>query len=333
MTDATFSVQFAGPHVTIQDGGRPGNMRFGVAASGPMDRTAFAAAHAALGNDPGAPAIEVSPGGLVLHCTGGSVTLAITGGDFIVDHAGNRSASWTALTIRKGEKLTIRAGRSGSWAYLAFCGDLRGGRWLGSQATHAPSGFGGGALKNGLSVVIADARVRDDRLGDIAQPDFAVDGAIRVVTGPQDRYFAADALGQFLSAPFKVSDACDRMGMRLVGPHLRLDDALSIPSEPIVRGSVQVSGDGVPTVLMADHQTTGGYPKIATVISIDADRLAQFRAGQTVRFATVTGGQAIEAVRQFTIRKSRYLAQISVARGTLEQRLMRENLIHGFDYD
>lgn len=330
MSEATFSVQFAGPLVTVQDGGRPGNMRFGVAASGAMDRLAFAAAHAALGNPEGIAAIEVSLGGLILQCTSGEVSVAITGGDFIVEHAGQKLASWTALTVKKGEKLAIRAGKAGSWAYVAFCGTVESDRWLGSQATHAPSGFGGGALTSGQSLSISHAKTCEDRLGDIARPDFVTNGPMRVVTGPQDQYFAKDALTRFLSDPFEVTDAYDRMGMRLKGTELNLEDALSIPSEPIVRGSVQVSGDGVPTVLLADHQTTGGYPKIATVISHDTDRLAQFRSGQQIRFASITSEQAVREARQHAAHKGDYLAQVGIARGTLEQRLMRENLIQGY---
>ena len=329
MAEAAFTVSFAGPLVTFQDSGRPGNMRYGVAASGPMDRLAFDAAHAALGNTPGLTAIEISLGSLNLHCTEGAVTLAITGGDFSVQHAGQKSSSWTILTIRKGERLAISAGKAGSWAYLAFAGMLDAKDWLGSQATHSISGFGGGALQAGQTFKVSDTAIREDRLGEIMRPNFLPDGPIRVVTGPQDQHFASDSVTHFTSDTYKLTDAYDRMGMRLGGPALHLDGALSIPSEPIVRGSVQVSGDGVPTVLLADHQTTGGYPKIATVISSDIDRLVQFRSGQTLRFKAMTSQQATDEARHYATQKARYLAQISVARGSLEQRLMRENLIHG----
>ena len=124
MSEAYFSVTYAGPLVTFQDAGRPGNMRYGVAASGPMDRLAFDAAHAALGNAQGVNAIEISLGGLVLQCTNGAVTVAVTGGDFGVQHGAQKTTSWTILTIRKGERLSISAGKAGSWAYLAFAGDL-----------------------------------------------------------------------------------------------------------------------------------------------------------------------------------------------------------------
>ncbi|SEW47271.1 allophanate hydrolase [Cognatiyoonia koreensis] len=333
MGEAAFSVSFAGPLVTFQDAGRPGNMRFGVATSGPMDRLAFDAANAALGNAAGMTAIEISLGGLILQCTAGAVTVAITGGDFVVKRGAQKTASWTILTIQKGEQLSISAGKTGSWAYLAFAGTLNAAEWLGSRATHSTSGFGGGVVQAGQTITVSDAALREDRLGDIRRPDFMPDGPIRVVTGPQDQYFADGAVACFVSDTFKVTEAYDRMGMRLSGPPLELDAALSIPSEPIVRGSVQVSGDGVPTVLLADHQTTGGYPKIATVISCDTDRLAQFRAGDTVKFASISSPQAIDALRAFQKQRGHYLEDIAVARGSLAQRLMRENLIHGCVYE
>lgn len=269
----------------------------------------------------------------MLQCLEGTVSLAITGGDFAVEHAGHKINSWTILTIRKGERLAIRAGHSGSWAYLAFAGAVQSDVWLESQATHSTSGFGGGALSAGQALTISDIAIREDRQGDIIKPDFVDAGPIRVVTGPQDQHFATSALEQFTSAEFKVTDAYDRMGMRLNGPELALNGALSIPSEPIVRGSVQVSGDGVPTVLLADHQTTGGYPKIATVISCDIDRTTQFRAGQTLRFKSISSDEAVNVVRHHLQEKIEYLQKISVARGSLEQRLMRDNLIHGCIYD
>ena len=330
MSEAVLSVTFAGPLVTFQDAGRFGQMRYGVAASGPMDRLAFDAANAALGNRAGQTAIEVSLGGLMLQCKSGEVTIAVAGGDFVVEHGAQKLQSWTILTLRKGERLAIRAGRAGSWAYVAFAGAVQATDWLGSRATHSTSGFGGGAVRSGDQITVAEAVTREDRLGDIPQPDFLPQGAVGVVVGPQDQHFAKETVAQFVTEAFKVTDAYDRMGMRLSGPQLALKGALSIPSEPIVRGSVQVSGDGVPTVLLADHQTTGGYPKIATVLSSETDRLAQFRAGQPVRFAAVTPELAVKQVRQFLARKETYLADIAIPRGTLEQRLMRENLISGW---
>ena len=333
MSEAAFAVAFAGPLVTLQDAGRPANMRFGVSASGPMDRLAFDAANAALGNKYGQTGIEISLGGLILQCTQGAVALAIAGGDFNVQHGSQKIGSWTVLTVRKGERLSITAGKAGSWAYLAFAADIVATDWLGSQATHSTSGFGGGALGAGQSITLSNVSLREDRLGDIEQPEFLTAGPIRVVTGPQDQHFAASAMERFLTQTYTVSDAYDRMGMRLKGPELELAGALSIPSEPIVRGSVQVSGDGVPTVLLADHQTTGGYPKIATVLSQDTDRLSQYRGGQALRFVEITSAQAVAEARSFGAQKAAYLEEISVPRGSLAERLMRENLIHGCVFD
>jgi len=329
MADAQLYVRFAGPLVTLQDAGRPGHMRFGVPASGPMDRLSFAAAHAALGNPAGQTCVEVSLGGVELECREGDVTLAITGGEFVVNHNGRKSTGWTVVTLHTGDRISVRSGASGSWAYLACSGIIASDTWLDQSATHASSGFGGGALHAGQTLAVRDARVSPDREGAVAPYTQDVKDPFRVVIGPQEECFAPGVADVFTLETFKVSDAYDRMGMRLVGPGLTLNGSLSIPSEPIVRGSVQVSGDGVPTVLLADHQTTGGYPKIATVISCDIDRLVQTRAGQPIQFEAVPADRAIAIVRAEALARDLYLHDIGVPRGTLEQRLFRENLIHG----
>ena len=330
MSDATLAVHFAGALVTFQDGGRLGHLRYGVAASGPMDRVAFAAANAALGNVANKTAIEVSLGGLIVECKSGSVTLAIAGGDFMIEHAGSKTGGWHVLTLRDGERLSVRVGSAGSWAYIAFAGDLVANEWLGHTATHSTSGFGGGAIQTGQQIVVEQAGIREDREGQIEQPDFLPDGTrMRVVMGPQDKWFRAEAIEAFRNTRYSLTNNYDRMGVRLEGEHLALDAALSIPSEPIVRGSVQVSGEGVPTILLADHHTTGGYPKIATVISTDTDVLVQKRSGQEITFETISSEAAIKTARQFALDKNNYLARVSIPRGNLQQRLMQQNLISG----
>ncbi|MFD0916621.1 biotin-dependent carboxyltransferase family protein [Pseudahrensia aquimaris] len=328
MGAARLSVQFAGPLVTIQDGGRVGNLRYGVTASGPMDRTSFAAANAALGNPTDQTCIEISLGGLVVECKEGAVSLAIAGGDFIIDHGGAKTSGWTVLTLQPGEKLAIRGGASGSWAYLALAGGLVATEWLGHTATLSTSGFGGGALQAGQELVVENAEQRLEREGAIALPQFDDDrSTFRVVMGPQDGWFPSAAITAFLEETFQVTDSYDRMGMRLAGPVLSPDGALSIPSEPIIRGSVQVSGEGVATVLLADHQTTGGYPKIATVISADLDRLTQRRSREDIRFEAITPSEAVTLVRARHTALRDYLSTIAEPRGSLAQRLMSQNLI------
>ena len=333
MSDVEFSISYAGPLVTFQDIGRPGNMRYGVSASGPMDIVSFEAANAVLGNETKQTAIEISLGGLILQCHEGSITLAITGGDFLIEYQGQKISSWTVLTIQKGERLSVRAGKSGSWAYLAFSGKLNVKDWLNSSSTHSTSGFGGGILKTGQKFTLTDASNQANRIGPILKPNFNTNDLIHAVLGPQDQYFMNTAIKIFSDSIFKVSDNYDRMGMQLTGPKLELKSALSIPSEPVVKGSIQVSGDGIPTILLADHQTTGGYPKIATVISSDINRLVQLRSNQNVEFILINSNEALQKTRKFLDMKEKYLQKISTSRGTLEQRLMSENLIGGVEFN
>lgn len=321
-------VRSAGPLVSFQDAGRPGNMRFGVPASGPMDRLAHAAGNLAIGNPADATAVEVSIGGVTLEVASGAVTVAVTGGDAVVDRNGVRLPSWHAFTITEGDRVSVRPGPRGSWAYLAVCGHVDVPSWLGHTATHSMSGFGGGALHAGDEFEVTDARVVADREGEIPPPPVGrPDDRVRVVIGPQDRHFDDDAVTSFTTSPYVLTNAYDRMGVRLDGPTLTLRQALSIPSEPIVRGSVQVTGDGVPAVLLADHQTTGGYPKIATVISADLDRFAQRRAGDAVRFGAVGSADAVDLVRAQARLVTEYLQSVAGEGRTLTHRLRRENLI------
>ncbi|MEJ6710137.1 MAG: biotin-dependent carboxyltransferase family protein [Amylibacter sp.] len=330
MNTARFKVIFAGPLVSFQDAGRIGHLRFGVSASGPMDRFSHAAANVMLGNAATNTSIEVSLGGIILECISGETTLALAGGCFSLKCADHASKGWVARTVRHGEKIAIRAGAWGSWAYLAFAGRLVVNEWLGATATHSMSGFGGGSLIAGSEFEVIEAEVRDNRVGDYPCPNIACPSQdVRVVVGPQDQHFERLSVNTFCTQPFQITDAFDRMGVRLKGPKLVLKNALSIPSEPIVRGSVQVSGDGVPTVLLADHQTTGGYPKIATVVSGDVDRMVQFRAGEAIQFRALTAQKAIEAVREYHTLKKDALAQIIAPRATLAEKLQNLNLIDG----
>ncbi|MEZ5228913.1 MAG: biotin-dependent carboxyltransferase family protein [Acidimicrobiales bacterium] len=334
MTEARLRVDRVGPHVSFQDAGRFRQMRFGVPASGPMDRLSHAAANVVLGNERNATAIEVSVAGLTLTCDLGPVAVAVVGGEFVVRHrAGGRHHqhevdSWTVVGLRTGDELSIHAGTSGSWTYAAFAGHLEAPAWLGHTATHSISGLGGGQLGVGQILTVAGPRLDARRLGPVPQPDLSAPrGQARVVMGPQDHHFQPSAVTTFESAEYRLSDAYDRMGVRLIGPPLELRDSLSIPSEPIVRGSIQVAGDGVPTLLLADHQTTGGYPKIATVIASDLDEVAQRRPGDAISFTPVTPGEAIDIARRRAADVATYLERLAGPGRTLTHRLMHENLI------
>lgn len=267
-------------------------------------------ANAALGQPLDAPLIEVSRGGVRLECLSGEVSVAVAGAGFILEHGGAKSGSWQVLHIRAGDHLTLRPGPWGCWSYLAFAGNLNCSAWLGSAATHALSGFGGGRVAAGQELIIDTPRVLANRA--LICPVWARPRpAPRVVLGPQQRYFSAQVLVDFATQAFTMTEAADRMGMRLRGPDLSPENALSIASEPILRGSVQVSGDGVATVLMADHQTTGGYPKIATLLDDDTDGFAQVRPGDPVRFEVIAPAAALALARGAAARQRAYFASLA----------------------
>ena len=325
MTDATLRVVATGPLVSFQDAGRPGLMRFGVPVSGPIDRRAHAIANLAVGARADATAIEVSTAGLTLECESGSVTLAVAGGAFTVMRNDIAQASWSVVSLRPGDRLAVTSGPRGRWAYVAVAGAFEVPSWLGRTATHSMSGFGGGAVRVGDAVTVAGARASADRDGPIPLAPEPPIERVRVVPGPQDRHFTPATIDTFLTEAFAITAAADRMGVRLDGPRLDLATSLSIPSEPVVRGSVQVAGDGTPTVLLADHQTTGGYPKIATVVSADLDRVAQLRPGDPVTFDPIDPAAAIAAAREHAARRADDATTLS--RPSLAQRLATENLI------
>lgn len=322
---AQLRVRFVGPHVSVQDGGRPGLARFGVPNSGAMDRSALSAANLALGNPAGAACIEVSLGGLVLECLSGEVSFALAGGGFIADHAGQRGGSWQVATLRAGSTLTIRRGPWGAWCYLAFAGELAAPRWLGAQATHSQSGYGGGRLVTGQTLEIAAPLLSAERA--IPCPAFARPPTeVRAVVGPQDRFFDADQVADLETALWRLTPASDRMGVRLAGPAIRPRAQLDMSSEPVAKGSIQVAGDGVATVLLADHQTTGGYPKIATVLDADLDRFCQLRPGDGLRIRLVSPDAAISHARTTDRARQSWLKRLS-------QQEQRDGREHHKDHD
>ena len=330
MPSTRFRVIFAGPLVSFQDGGRVGHMRYGVPASGPMDQMAHTTANLAVGNTRTSTAIEVSMGGIVLECLAGTTTIAVVGGGFQVECGPRKTESGTVLTIAAGQTLSIRAAHWGSWCYLAFAGIATVDQWLGKTATHSQSGFGGGLLKSGQVFDVENTKVAEDREGDIPPFSLTTDSEkVRVVRGPQDQHFSQEAMELLFNSEFVLTSSYDRMGVRLAGPSLNMDSSLSSPSEPILKGSIQVAGDGVPTVLLADHQTTGGYPKIATMISSDMHRFVQLRTGDTIRFEEIEADDSIILARSLATELESYYEFVAKSKGTLAQRLMKTNLISG----
>lgn len=313
----------AGPLTSVQDRGRPGWRRFGVPPSGPVDRRAFAGALAALGLDPGAAAIEVSHGGLDFTGEEGPVAIALTGAA-AASIDGIDIGGWCVTSLPAGARCRVRV-TDGNWGYVALAGSIAAPAWLGSRSTHLIAGLGGGPIAAGDLVTVADAR---DELAATAIEAPADRGdVVRVVIGPQQRFFTTETLASLTSAPFAASARFDRMGMVLDGPAL-LPNRIDMPSEPAVRGALQIDGDGRISLLTADHQTTGGYPRIAVVVEPDIDRVAQRPAGTPMRFEIVDAAAAVTLTRAAAAADAAWLTRIAAARRPRPS-LLSVNLIGG----
>lgn len=289
----------AGPGVTVQDAGRRGFLRYGVTVAGPMDPAAFALANRAVGNGQDAAAIEISLGGLDITAEGAPVDVALVGGAFDIRLDGRALPDAVALKLMPGMHLAVKPGPAGAWAYLAVAGGIAVPPVLGARATHTRSAMGGQegrGLIAGDPLPVGPAAPRPAGPFRIDAGRRPPDGApIRVVPGPQDDHFAPDQIAAFLATDWRVSPRSDRMAYALDGPPLTHARGHDIVSDGVAFGAIQVPGSGLPFVLMADRQPTGGYPKIATVIGADLGRLAQRRPGETVRFAAVTLAEAVAA--------------------------------------
>src|SRR6204780_3479553 len=287
-----------GPASSVQDGGRYGAQRYGLTPSGAMDRLALAAANCLLGTSPFAAAIEIGPFGATFTAREGSVRVALAGALRNADIADRAAAFDTSMTLLEGETLKLGFARGGCFSYLAIEGGIQGEPMFGSLAVNARAGLGSPyprPLQAGDELQAAAATGTIERRIDLP---VAADAPIRVVMGPQDDEFG-DAAALFLDSEWKISAISDRMGYRLEGPGIRHLHGHNIVSDGTVDGSIQVPGNGQPIVLMPDRGTSGGYPKIATVISADLGRLAQIPAGRGFRFKAIAMAEAQAEARKF----------------------------------
>lgn len=275
-------VVHAGPLSLIQDGGRPGLGNLGVGRSGAFDRTAFGQANALLGNRPDAAVIEVLGGGLELRAERPHV-VSVTGGvgPLMVD--GDPVTQGRATRLRAGQSLRLETVTAGLRTYVAVAGGLDVVRELDSASTDTLSGLGPAPLASGDRIEVGAAGPIPD-IEDIPALITTGELTLDVVLGPRDDWFTTVAVRLLLETPWQVSPASDRIGVRLDGPALERALTGELPSEPCLRGSIQVAADGQPIVFGPDHPVTGGYPVIAVVVDAHTDRLAQARPGQALRF-------------------------------------------------
>ncbi len=285
----------------LQDFGRFGWQRHGVATSGAMDRLALAAANALVGNAPGAAAIEFILFGGEFAVEGGSARVAVAGAPAAITRDGEPTAAMTSLAMSSGQTLAIGPAPTGVYVYLAVAGGFALEPQLGSLSLHARARIGGlqgRPLRAGDRLPLTQAEAETTVELALDPLSLEADAPIRVVLGPQDDHFTGAGIDTFLAATYRVSPEADRMGYRLAGEKIEHASGYNIVSDGIVAGSVQVPGTGEPIVMMADRQTTGGYPKIATVISPDLRVLAQRRPGAPVRLQAVDIAEAPRVARE-----------------------------------
>jgi biotin-dependent carboxylase-like uncharacterized protein len=281
-------VEEAGPLTTVQDLGRPGLASLGVPESGALDPQALKLANRLVGNPQDAPALEVTFGGLSLTARR-PVVLAVTGTPVSVTVDGAAAGLGCAVAVPAGSNVRLGSPRYGVRSYLALRGGVRADRVLGSASTDLLAGIGA-PLADGDDLDVGappDTEVPAVDAVPLSTPT-GEDLVLRVVLGPRDDWFTEEALDLLLGSEWTVESRSNRIGVRLTGPTLQQRRKRELPSEGTIAGSVQVPHNGQPTLFLADHPVTGGYPVIAVVHTADLPQLAQARPDQQVRFRRIS---------------------------------------------
>jgi antagonist of KipI len=297
---------------TVQDLGRFGYQPDGIIVSGAMDALALRVANRLVGNEENAAGLEITLRGPKIRFEA-DYLIALTGAHLAPTLNGQPVAGNRALWVAAGTELAFGAAVAGCRAYLAVAGGVAVPLVLGSRSTYLRAGFGGHegrALRAGDALPVGQPSAIGEQLRRrLARPDAAWAAAgftpgpalcpvprhrpvLRAVRGPEYAQFAAESQQAFWGEPFAITPAADRMGYRLQGPPLMRLEETELLSSAVTFGTVQVPAGGQPIVLLADHQTTGGYPRLAQVISVDWPALAQAAPGQQLRFREVSVREA-----------------------------------------
>jgi len=304
---STLKVLAAGPLALVQDAfGRIGFQRFGVPVSGALDSTSLRVANLVVGNADTAAGLEVFYKGPVLKVDADSARIAAVGANLVVrsNEGERRIASGRSVRVHRGERIEMGACEGGLVGYLAVEGGIAVEPFLGSRATYLRAGIGGldgKPVRKGDALPLARESVAERPERQAPSWDLSAPGRVRVVQGPQDDWFTARGMRTLLGTAWTVSRQSDRMGVRLEGPAIEHAKGYNIVSDGIAPGAIQVPGNGLPIVLLADRQTTGGYPKIATVASVDLPAFGRLAPGAKIRFEAVTVEKAEAARRELEL--------------------------------
>jgi len=287
-----FEILSPGPLTLIQDCGRYGYQKSGVPVSGSMDSFSYNISNILLENNEDEGVLEFTMLGPKIKFRS-QCTIAITGGESSPKLNGKSVPLWETIRVNPQDELSFEIMSKGCRGYIAFAGGIDVPEVMGSKSTYIKGKIGGlegRPLKAGDILKLKNPKSfpTEKKLPQKYRPLYSNHYELRVILGPQDDYFTSAGIDTFLSGKYTVTNECDRMGIRLEGEKIEHISGGDILSDGIVPGSIQVPGQGKPIIMMADCQTTGGYAKIATVVSSDLKKLAQAKPGDTLSFKKVT---------------------------------------------
>ncbi|WP_018389523.1 biotin-dependent carboxyltransferase family protein [Ancylobacter sp. FA202] len=328
-----------GPQTTVQDLGRHGFQAYGVPVCGALDGTALRLANALVGNEAAQAGLEIRLAGPAFEVIGGPARLALAGAlasiEVTLGDEMRRYSAWRAIDVPEGARVRVGALVGSGCAVLAFAGGVDVPPVLGSRATDLKGRFGGHegrALAAGDRLPLGMGESQGPCLELPSPPRASGEVTLRAVPGPQTDAFTDEALNAFFATTYRISHEADRMGMRLEGPPLAFRSGADIVSDGIATGAIQVPGSGLPILLLVDHQTIGGYAKIATVISADLPLAGGLTPGTIIRFQAVTVAEGEEARRARQAEIARLIASLAPVREGPridEAALHQANLISG----
>lgn len=299
----------AGMLSTVQDLGRFKVMKNGFTQSGVMDAYSTKIANKLCKNDINAPVIEMTMFGITAKFKGEHI-FAISGGIFDVSLNNKPVRTNKAYIAKDGDVLSIKGAKQGLRCYLAVAGGFDVPLFMGSASTNLKinvGGFNGRKLKSGDILKIGKAdKIKNIEKRELPENTYNNPVRVRVVLGPQDDMFSENDLMLFSKQQYTVTSDLDRMGIRLWGIALRGKEKLEIISDAITFGSIQITNSGMPIILMADHQTTGGYAKIATVISADLPKLAQVKPNDKISFEIID----IDTAEKIAIKQKKFIDKL-----------------------
>jgi antagonist of KipI len=309
----TLEVMAPGPLTTVQDRGRYGYGRYGVAPSGALDSFSLRVANLLVDNPENEACLEITLPGFRMKALR-EVAVAVTGADLQAYHDGKPLQMWTSCVLEKGSSLSLKGIKSGCRTYLAMGGGISLPEVMASKSTNLSSGFGGlegRPLRKGDTLASTSPRLHLNTAGRAFPqawiPLYNKEAHLRVILGPQDDQFSENGKRTFLNSTYHVSPDSDRTGIRLAGSIVERSPEAgeSIISEGVISGAIQVPGDGQPIIILTET-VTGGYRKIATVITADLPLLGQLKPGDRVTFAQVSLDDAYKEHREMEERITRF---------------------------